>query len=104
MAGSFAPTPSVDGVGPGALANPSLFLAQLSEAGLRVHVEKDITRFHFADFDSAWNALAGVTTADLEQAVQDRARSAVRERMWSAGNGPREFRNETQFIIANRIR
>ena len=102
MAGSFAPAPPVAGVSPGSLADPTPFLGQLSEAGLEAHVEAEITGFRFADFDSAWNALAGVTIAALDPAIQDQARSAVRERMWPAGDGPREFRNETQFIIAKK--
>ncbi len=103
LAGSFGPTPPVSGVGPGALADPTAFLTQLSQAGLEAQVEMEITEFRFADFDSAWNALAGVTIAALDPAIQDRARSAVRERMWPAGDGPRDFRNETQFIIAKKL-
>ena len=102
IAGRFAPTPPVSGVGPGALADPTPFLAQLSHVGLETHVETEITEFRFADFDSAWNALAGVTIAALDPAIQKRARAAVRERMWPRGDGPRDFRNATQFIIAKK--
>jgi SAM-dependent methyltransferase len=104
IAGSFAPAPPVEGVGPGVLADPSPFLVQLAEAGLKAHVETETTEFRFNDFGSAWNALAGVTTAALDLAVQNQAKSAVRERMWSAEGEPRVFRNTTQFIIAKKSR
>jgi SAM-dependent methyltransferase len=104
VAGSFAPPPPVKGVGPGVLADPTAFLRQLAEAGLEADVEAETTEFSFSDFDSAWQALAGVTTAELDVAVQNRAKSAVRERMWSTGDGPRVFRNSTQFIIAKKPR
>ena len=103
-AGSFAPTPPVKGVGPGALADPKPFLHQLEEAGLEARVETDTTEFQFSDFDSAWEVLAGVTTAELDPDVQDQAKSAVRELMWRDGDGPREFSNLTQFILANKPR
>lgn len=101
-AGSFAPKPPAEGVGPGALADPKPFIRQLSEAGLKGHVETVDTRFQFSDFAEAWNALAAVTTAALEPEVQDEARSAVRDLMWSDGDGPREFRNATHYIVASR--
>ena len=100
IAGGFAPKPPVDGVGPGSLADPAPFLKQLSEVGLRVHLETETTRFHFSDFSSAWNALAAVTTAALDPTIQSQAQSAVREQMWSTGDGPRVFSNATHFIVA----
>ena len=101
-AGSFAASPPVPGVGPGSLADPSRFLEQLSGAGLQANVERETTCFHFADFDSAWDALAGVTSATLEARIQDRAKAAVRELMWRSNDGAREFRNETLFILASK--
>lgn len=99
-AGSFAPTPPVQGVGPGALADPSEFLSQLQAAGLDAKCEKVITTFEFANFQDAWDALAGVTTATLEPKIQEDAKAAVRELMWSDALGPRTFRNSTQLIYA----
>lgn len=61
----------------------------------------EITGFHFADFDSPWSALAGVTTAGLVATVQNQAKSAVRKRMWGSGGGL-DFRNETLFIVATK--
>lgn len=101
-AGSFAPTPPVRGVGPGALADPSEFLSQLRGAGLDAKCEKVTTTFDFANFQSAWDALAGVTTAALEPKVQEQAKAAVRELMWPDAGAPRTFRNATQLIYARK--
>jgi len=101
-AGSFAPTPPVRGVGPGALADPQPFLAQLAAVGLTASYQTDITSFQFSNFGDAWAALAGVTTAALENSIQDQAKSAVMDRMWSKPSSPREFRNATHFITATK--
>ena len=101
-AGSFAPKPPVDGVGPGAMADPSSFLCQLTEAGLEADVEVEVTTFEFPDFESAWEVLAGVTTASLDSALQERAKSAVRELMWPEADEPLEFRNATQYVVATK--
>src|SRR5438067_7518130 len=47
IAGSFAPKPPVPGVGPGALADPAEFLAQLASASIRASVEAETTSFVF---------------------------------------------------------
>jgi SAM-dependent methyltransferase len=101
-AGSFAPTPPIEGVGPGALADPSEFLLQLRGAGLDARCEKVTTTFEFANFDAAWDALAGVTTAALEPKVREDAKAAVRAIMWPDGGTPRTFRNATQLIYATK--
>jgi enediyne biosynthesis protein CalE5 len=98
-AGSFAPAPPVPGVGPGALADPSGFLAELERAGISASVESETTGFAFEDFSSAWDVLAGVTTAQLPPERQQEAKAAVRAKMWPEGDGPRHFRNLTQFIV-----
>ena len=99
-AGSFAPTPPVQGVGPGALADLSEFLSQLRAAGLDANSEKVTTTFEFANFQEAWDALAGVTAAALEPKVQEQAKAAVRDLMWPDELLPRTFRNCTQLIYA----
>jgi len=99
-AGSFAPTPPVQGVGPGALADLGEFMMQLAAAGLESGCEQEVTGFRFADFDAAWDALAGVTTAALEPATLRQAKVAVQDRMWPDPNAAREFRNTTQYIVA----
>jgi enediyne biosynthesis protein CalE5 len=101
-AGSFAPTPPVQGVGPGALADPEPFVAQLAALGLSASYETDITSFQFSNFADAWAALAGVTTAALATSTQDQAKAAVIDRMWSRPSSPREFHNATHFITATK--
>ena len=102
IAGSSAPKPPVSGVGPGALADPADFLAQLERAGIRASVESQTTGFSFDNFAAAWETLAGVTTAQLPFERQEEAEVAVRARMWPAGDSPRQFRNLTHFITGAR--
>ena len=100
-AGSFAPPPPVPGVGPGAMADPSDFLDQLSQSGLEAQVETERLGFEFSDFESAWDVLAGVTTANLAPEVQEQARNAVRQLMWNDTGKSRYFQNTTQFIVGH---
>jgi SAM-dependent methyltransferase len=99
IAGKFAPPPPVPGVGPGALADPTGFLAQLADAGIDVRVETEELGFDFPDFDLAWEVLAGVTTAQLAPERRQDAKQAIQAVMWPQGHGPRHFRNVTQFLI-----
>ena len=102
-AGRYAPKPPVDGVGPGALADVSPFVRQLSAAGLGVDVKTAYTEFTFPSFDVAWDSLAAVTTANLDDADRKEAQTAVRELMWSHGDSnPRSFRNKIQLILATK--
>ena len=102
-AGSFAPLPPVPGVGPGAMADTQPFLDALTAAGLKARVETEALGFTCDTFDSAWDVLAGVTTANLTPERREEAKAAVRAAMWPAEvHGPRYFRNETQFIVAER--
>src|SRR5262245_27598823 len=101
-AGGFAPTPPVPGVGPGALADPQPFLAQLAAVGLTASYQTDVTSFHFSNFAEAWAALAGVTTAALYASIQEQAKAAVMDRMWPSPSSPREFRNATHIITASK--
>jgi SAM-dependent methyltransferase len=101
-AGSFGPEPPTPGVGPGALADPTAFLADLAAAGIAAGVETEITEFEFADFAAAWEVLAGVTAAALDAERATAAKAAVRGLMWPDGDGPRRFRNETLFILGRR--
>jgi SAM-dependent methyltransferase len=102
IAGSFAPNPPVKGVGPGALSDPSPFLMQLEAVGLETRCEKETTYFQFANFKDAWDALAGVTTAALDPETQEQAKAAVRDLMWLNEGSPREFRNITHYITAEK--
>jgi enediyne biosynthesis protein CalE5 len=98
-AGRFAGPPPVPGVGPGALADPTLFLQQLAAVGIQARVEQETLGFTFDTFAAAWEALAGVTTAHLTPERQHEAKEAVMAAMYSQGDGPRHFRNTTQFIL-----
>jgi SAM-dependent methyltransferase len=98
-AGRFAPEPPVPGVGPGALADTTEFLEELSNAGIRAHVETEELGFDFDSFDLAWEVWAAVTAAQLAPERRAGARAAVQAVMWPDGKGPRHFRNVTQFLI-----
>jgi len=97
--GKFAPPPPVPGVGPGSLADPTAFLAQLAEVGIDARVEAEDLGFDFPDFELAWDVLAGVTAAQLPPERRQEAKRAVQAVMWPHGRGPRRFRNLTQFVV-----
>jgi SAM-dependent methyltransferase len=101
-AGRFAPPPPVPSVGPGALADPRPFLQHLAEAGMTAHVETETLGFDYENFELAWDVLAGTTAADLIPEQQREAKAAVMALMWPHGDGPRHFRNVTQFIVGQR--
>ena len=101
-AGRFAPPPPVPGVGPGALADPQPFLEELARAGIDARVKTELLGFDFDDFASAWDALAGVTTAMLTPERRREAQAAVQGTMWPNPSEPRHFSNTTQFIIGLR--
>lgn len=98
-AGSFAPKPPVPNVGPGAMADATIFLKQLADAGLVANVETEELEFDFDSFEFAWDVLAGVTTAKLDAGQKAEAQEAVRALMWQQTEEPRRFRNLTQFIV-----
>jgi SAM-dependent methyltransferase len=98
-AGRCAGPPPAPGVGPAALADPSDFLRQLEASGIQARVDTQQLWFDFADFASAWDALAGVTTAHLSADQQQEARNAVMAAVYPNGDGPRRFLNTTQFVI-----
>jgi SAM-dependent methyltransferase len=101
-AGSFAPSPPVPGVGPGALADPRPFLDQLARHGIQAGVETEISSFDFPNFVLAWEVLARVTTAALSLQRREEAQAAVRSAMWPTPDQPRSFRNAAQFIVGIR--
>ncbi len=98
-AGSFAGPPPAPGVGPGALADPRSFLQQLAKAGIEARAEAEALGFLVDSFAAAWDILARVTTANLAPELQSAARQAVFAEMYPDGDGPRYFRNVTQFIL-----
>jgi hypothetical protein len=54
---------------------------QLSEMNIKACVETEMPSFDFPDFDSAWKALAGATTAHLPAYRQQEAQRAVIDAM-----------------------
>lgn len=101
-AGRFTPPP-VPGVGPGALADPSPFLAQLDAVGITATVETETITFEFDSFDQAWDILAGVTTAGLDDAQREEAKRGVQDLMWPDPSQRRQFANRTQFLVGQRV-
>ena len=101
-AGTFAPPPPVPGVGPGALADTRPFLEELSRSGIEARAETEVVEFEFDSFDSAWEVLASVTTADLPPQRQEEAKAGVQAAMWPEPDQPRRFRNTVQFITGTR--
>ena len=102
-AGSVGGPPPVPGVGPGALADARVFLRQLAAAGIEAHTEGEVLGFEFESFNAAWDTLAGVTTAHLASDLQASAREAVGAAMYPHGDGPRHFRNLTQFLVGRAV-
>jgi hypothetical protein len=84
------------------LADPTPFLRQLADAGIEARVERETLGFDFESFGAAWDALAGVTTAQLPAERQQEAKAAVMAAMYPQGDAPRHFRNTTQFIVGRR--
>ena len=104
IAGGFAAAPPFPGVGPGALADPIPFIQQLAYEGIEAHVETETLGFDVDSFAMAWDVFAGVTTARLSPERQQEAKDAVMTSMWPDGEGPRHFRNATQFIMGRKVR
>jgi SAM-dependent methyltransferase len=102
-AGRFAGPPPIPGVGPGALADPTPLLGQLAAVGIEARVEREALGFDFDTFAAAWNALAGVTTAHRPSERRQEAQAAVMAAMYPDGDGPRHFRNTTQFILGRAV-
>jgi hypothetical protein len=84
------------------LADPKPFLEQLAAAGVRARVDSETLGFDFEDFGSAWDVLAGVTTAQLAPERRQEAKAAVLTAMYPDGDGPRHFQNTTRFITGER--
>lgn len=102
IAGSFSPEPPPPGSGPGSLADVTGFVEQLSGNGLEIEVRKEIFEFEFPNLESAWNVLAGVTSANLLPEARLSAIEAVCADMWPDPGKPRVFRNLTQFVIGTK--
>jgi hypothetical protein len=64
-----------------------------------VHLPAEVLGF---DFDSAWDASVGVTTAQLPPERQEEAKAALCEVMWPDRAASRSFRNTVQHIVGRR--
>jgi len=77
-------------------------LRELDAAGIQARVERETLGFDFESFGAAWDALAGVTTAQLPPERRQEAQAAVLAAMYPNGDAPRHFRNTTLFIVGQR--
>jgi len=102
IAASYAPEVLPEGVGPGALADPLSFQAQLLDAGIDTDVEIEETGFEFDDFDSAWETVVAFALRHAEPARIEAAKRAVQDAMWPGGEGSRYFRNTAHFIVGRK--
>ena len=104
IAGGFGAAPPVPGVGPGALANAGQFLQQLADSGIDSTVEIETLGFGVESLAVAWDVFAGVTASSMSPERRREAKDALLAAMWPNGDGPRYFRNTTQFIIGKKAR
>lgn len=100
--GRFAPAPPVSGVGPGALADPSPFLAELAAAGIEPQVEAAILGFEMPNLTTAWEIFAAVTAASIPPERHREAIEAIQDEMWPNPDDARSFSNLVQFILGAR--
>ena len=73
-----------------------------SRCGHRGKCRDRDTRFRLRRLCPCRDVFAGVTTANLLPERQQEAREATFSSMWPDGDGPRHFRNGTQFIIGRK--
>ena len=85
------------------MAIPDEFIGVLAKSGINSRVEKERLSFGFDDFESAWDVLAAVTTANLDPDVQEQAKKAIQDLMWTDSGQPLQFQNTTQFIIGKAV-
>ena len=75
---------------------------QLAGAGIEAEVERETLGFDFGDSERGGPRLPGVTSANLSPKRRQEAQAAVMSAMYPRGDGPRHFRNTTQFIAGRR--
>jgi len=99
LVGAFAPEPPVKGVGPGALADPALFLELLSRNGVAARVQQEVVTWGHPNLQHAWDTFTSVTALRMAPEQQDKARAAVIQQMWPDPTAPRVFHNMVQYIV-----
>lgn len=102
IVGSFAPEPPVKGVGPGALADPSLFLELLSRNGVAARVQPEVITWGHPNLQHAWDTFTNVTALRMSPEQQEASRAAVVQQMWPDPAAPRTFHNLVQYIVGFR--
>ena len=99
LIGSFAPEPPVKGVGPGALADPALFLELLKRNGIAARVQPEVITWGHPNLQHAWDTFTNVTALRMSAEQQEAARAAIVKAMWPEPNAPRTFHNLVQYIV-----
>jgi SAM-dependent methyltransferase len=99
IAGSFLPEPPPRNVGPGSMADPSEFLAQLSVAGMPARVEREPFTFEFPNLETAWQVLAGVVSTRMSSGQQAAAQDEIANLMWPEPAGSHEFQNMALYLV-----
>ena len=99
LVGSFAPEPPVKGVGPGALADPALFLELLKRNGVAARVQQEVVTWGHPNLQHAWDTFTSVTALRMSPEQQEAARAAIVKHMWPDPAAPRTFHNLVQYIV-----
>ncbi len=99
LVGAFAPEPPVKGVGPGALADPTVFLELLSRNGVAARVQQEVVTWGHPNLQHCWDTFTSVTALRMSPPQQEQARAAVIREMWPDPSAPRIFHNLVQSIV-----
>ncbi len=99
LVGSFAPEPPVKGVGPGALADPAIFLELLKRNDVAARVQPEVVTWGHPNLQHAWDTFTSVTALRMSPEQQAAARAAIVQEMWPAPDSPRTFHNLVQYIV-----
>lgn len=99
LVGSFAPEPPVKGVGPGALADPTLFLELLKRHDVAARVQQEVVTWGHPNLQHAWDTFTNVTALRMSPEQQQNARAEIIQQMWPEPSAPRIFHNLVQYIV-----
>ena len=100
--GAHAPEPPVKGVGPGSLADPQPFLAQLAEHGVTTQVETEVVRWIHPNLQHALDVFAPVTAHTMSPEQLSAATAELRSKMWPSLTSQRVFRNTVLYLVGER--
>jgi SAM-dependent methyltransferase len=99
LVGSFAPEPPVKGVGPGAMADPTIFLELLKRNDVAARVQQEVVTWGHPNLQHAWDTFTNVTALRMSAEQQVAARAAIVKDMWPDPGAPRTFHNLVQYIV-----